>query len=212
MIETGTVVAVLAIVGCYLVGGIPVGILIARSRGVDLRKVGSGNIGATNLFRALGVRYGLLGFALDTLKGFAPAMVAGAVLQLSGWALGAAAFAIVVGHCYSPYLRFAGGKGVATSLGIALALYWPAGAFPLGLWILITAVTRYVSLGSVIALPSAVVLAAALGAPGPLVAAMGGAAVLCVTRHVENLERLLKGTESRFGSKKPAPTEEGGTP
>ena len=212
MIQTGTVVTVLAIVGCYLVGGVPVGILIARSRGVDLRKVGSGNIGATNLFRALGAKYGLLGFGLDTLKGFAPVMAAGAALHLEGWALGAAGLVTVVGHCYSPYLRFAGGKGVATSLGIALALYWPAGAFPFALWIAITAITRYVSLGSVIALTSAVVLASALGAPGPLVAAMGCATILCVARHVENLERLLKGTESRFGSRKPGPTEGGGTP
>jgi len=203
---------VLAVVGCYLIGGIPVGVLIARSRGVDLRKVGSGNIGATNLFRALGVRYGLLGFALDTLKGYLPVAVAGAALNLSGWALGATAIATVVGHCYSPYLRFSGGKGVATSLGIALALYWPAGAFPFALWITITAVTRYVSLGSVMALTAAPVLAALLGAPGPLVAAMGCATILCVTRHVENLERLLKGTENRFGSRKAAPMEEGGDP
>jgi len=212
VIETGTVVAVLAIVGCYLTGGIPVGILIARSRGVDLRKVGSGNIGATNLFRALGAKYGVLGFALDTLKGFVPVTLAGAVLHLAGWSLGAAALATVLGHCYSPYLRFTGGKGVATSLGIALALYWPAGAFPFALWITITAVTRYVSLGSVIALTAAPVLASLLGAPGPLVAAMGCATILCVTRHVENLERLLKGTESRFGGKKPVRTEGGGSP
>ena len=193
---------------CYLIGGIPVGVLVARSRGVDLRSVGSGNIGATNLFRALGAKYGLLGFGLDTLKGFLP-VFACATMGLTNWALGAAAVAAVVGHCYSPYLRFAGGKGVATSLGVALALYWPAGAFPFALWIAITAASRYVSLGSVIALPAAPVLAALLGCPGPLVAAMGVAAVLCVTRHVENLERLVKGTESRLGSRRKTATEEG---
>jgi glycerol-3-phosphate acyltransferase PlsY len=196
--------------GCYLLGGIPVGVLIARSQGVDLRKVGSGNIGATNLFRALGAKWGLIGFALDTLKGFIP-VLACAKLGLTGWALGAAGLAAVVGHCFTPYLRFAGGKGVATSLGVAFALYWPAGLVPLLVWIAVTAVWRYVSLGSVVALPTAPVIAALLGAPGPLVAAMGAAAVLCVTRHISNLERLVKGTESRLGSRKSTPTEEADT-
>jgi glycerol-3-phosphate acyltransferase PlsY len=209
--KTDAALAVAAILASYLIGGIPIGLLIAQSRGVDLRKIGSGNIGATNVFRALGAKLGLLSFALDVLKGFLPPLLAAKALGVTGWALGAAGLATVVGHCFSPYLRFAGGKGVATSLGIALALYWPAGAFPFALWIVITALTRYVSLGSVIALTSAPVLAAVMGAPGPLVAAMGCATVLSVTRHVGNLERLLKGTESRFGSKGAAPAREGGS-
>jgi glycerol-3-phosphate acyltransferase PlsY len=143
--KTHAALAVATVAGSYLIGGIPIGLLIARSRGVDLRKIGSGNIGATNVFRALGAKLGLLSFALDVLKGFLPPLLAARALGVTGWALGAAGMATVVGHCFSPYLRFAGGKGVATSLGIALALYWPAGAFPFALWIAITAVTRYVS-------------------------------------------------------------------
>lgn len=183
------------------------GVLIARAHGIDLRKVGSGNIGATNLFRALGAKWGLIGFALDTLKGLLPTLCC-AWLGLHGWALGAPAVALVVGHCYSPYLRFAGGKGVATSLGVALALFWPAGLIPFLLWIGVTAVSRYVSLGSVVALPTAPVIAALLGASGPEVAAMAVAAVLCVVRHAENLERLVQGTENRLGRRKAPPSEE----
>lgn len=193
-------VDVLVVGGCYLIGGIPVGVLLARSRGVDLRKVGSGNIGATNLFRALGLKYGLLGFALDTLKGLVPVALCRSALSVSDRTLAVAGFAAVFGHCFSPYLRFRGGRGVATSLGIALALYWPAGALPFLAWLAVTASTRYVSLGSVIALVLAPLVGAALGASDPFVVALAAASILSIMRHVENIDRLVRGTENRLGS------------
>jgi glycerol-3-phosphate acyltransferase PlsY len=198
------VVSALAAIAGYLVGGIPVGLLIARARGVDLRQVGSGNIGATNLFRAVGAKYGLLGFALDVLKGFVPALLASRPLHLTGWALGAVALAAVVGHCFSPYLRFSGGKGVAPSLGVVLALHWPAGVMGLAVWILVMLASRMVSLGSIIALIVAPVSAAAMGASGPEAWALAAGAILCIVLHHENIGRLLSGKEHRFGTRKEA--------
>ncbi|MGQ9732161.1 MAG: glycerol-3-phosphate 1-O-acyltransferase PlsY, partial [Candidatus Zipacnadales bacterium] len=188
-----------AIISCYLIGGVPVGVLLARSRRIDLRKVGSGNIGATNVFRALGIKMGVLSFLLDTLKGFLPVMVAGRLIGLTDWVWGACAVATVIGHCFSPYLGLTGGKGVATSLGIALALFWPSGVIPFALWIVLLALTRYVSFASIVGLTAAPIVGAILGASDAVMVAMGCATILAVVRHHENIARLLAGTENRLG-------------
>ena len=191
----------------YLVGGIPVGVLLARSQGVDLRQQGSGNIGATNVLRVLGVKFGLLAFACDVLKGALPVLAAGA-LGSADWTRCGCGVAAVIGHCYSPYLRLAGGKAVATGLGVLLAFNWVAGLIAFGLWALLTALTRYVSLASMLAYVAALALVALLGDGVPVVPTVGFLIVLSIYRHSDNIGRLLAGTESKIGTRKPRPTGE----
>jgi len=196
------------VVAAYLLGAVPFGWLIARARGVDILSRGSGNIGATNVARVLGARLGVVCFVLDALKGFLPVFVArmvhGAVpgTPLPVVLVGLAAIA---GHNWSVYLRFRGGKGVATSCGVFAAL------FPLGLlvalavWVAVVAATRYVSLASILAGVSLFVAAMILPrAPFgveqiPLTVFAGLAAVLGIIRHRANIARLIRGTEPRIG-------------
>ena len=204
----------------YLIGAIPFGLLIGRMRGVDVRKHGSGNIGATNVGRVLGARYGLAAFALDMLKGLVPVAVAGKWLhdQTSGMAgdtsqlwlwLGVGA-ACILGHMFPVYLRFKGGKGVATSLGVILGFYpyftWP-GLVAFGLWIALTGVTGYVSVGSMVAagaFPILFALFAGLGEWGamrylwPLYIFAVTIGILVIYRHRSNVRRLMQGTEPKI--------------
>lgn len=220
----------LLVLAAYLVGSIPFGLLIGRARGVDIRTAGSGNIGATNVGRVLGTRFGILCFVLDVLKGAVPVAVAGLVQGTFGrtggdvgatdlWWWFAVAAATVLGHLFPIYLRLRGGKGVATSLGALLAT-WPHLTLPvlaaLGVWIAVVRTTKYVSLASVaagLALPLLhLVLAAAVRGealatvvarpPFLLAAAL---AVLVVVRHRSNLSRLRAGTEPRLGTPVDAP-------
>ncbi len=212
---------VLPLVG-YGIGSIPFGVLIARSRGVDLRKVGSGNVGATNVGRVLGRPYGYVCFALDVAKGLLPVLAAGAVLRnLPGFPtlvhqfawLGAGCGA-VLGHVFSVWLRFRGGKGVATALGVVLGIYpffTLAGLIAFALWIAVTLLSRYVSLGSVVAAIAFVPLFLALNWGRvadlwPLLVFAVLIIALIVIRHRSNLRRLLQGTENKIGSKKAAST------
>jgi len=200
----------LALAAAYLLGAIPVGLLIGLSRGVDVRTVGSGNIGATNVLRALGIGFGLLVFAVDVLKGVAAVLLCRWV-GLEGWLLAMGAFFAVLGHSFSPYLAFKGGKGVATSLGTFLALEPVGAVIAFAVWFAIVLPTRYVSLGSVIAVAAAPVIFFALrpAAPEALVPVVA-LALLVIGRHNENIERLLRGEENRFGrsrSRTPQPGE-----
>ncbi len=187
----------------YLIGAIPVGLLAGFARGVDVRKVGSGNIGATNVMRAVGPLIGLAVFLVDVLKGAGAVMLCSA-LGLQGWLLGMGALFVVMGHCFSPYLAFKGGKGVATALGAFLALRPLPALGCLVLWILLVALTRYVSLGSIVAVAAAPVIfyAAAPGQDTELVVLVAALALLVVGRHNDNIERLLRGTENRIGGKR----------
>jgi glycerol-3-phosphate acyltransferase PlsY len=184
-----------AVVG-FLAGAVPFGVLVSRAfYGTDIRRAGSGNIGAANALRTLGKRGAAAVLALDALKGFAPALAFGAL----GGEVPAviAAFASVVGHCWSPFLGFKGGKGVATFLGATIALWWPAGlAFGL-VWIAAVIACGYASVGSMLAaLAMAPVLWFGLGR---LPCAYGlVAALIIVYRHRDNLGRLRSGTENRF--------------
>ncbi len=196
-----------AIAASYLIGGVPVGVLIGKSRGVDIRQHGSGNIGATNVLRVLGVKLGLLAFSLDVLKGAVPVLGSSA-LGLQGWALYGCGIAAVVGHCYSPYLRFAGGKAVATGLGVLLAFNWVAGLICFGIWVVLTAATRYVSLASMVAYAAAPLLAWLLGDGTPLIAALGFLAALSIYRHRDNIQRLRAGTEGKIGKRRARANDE----
>lgn len=187
----------------YLVGAVPFGLLIARARGVDLRAVGSGNIGASNAWRALGPALGTLVFVLDVLKGFAGPELARRVVGPGAFGVIALCGTLaVIGHTFPVFLGFKGGKGVATGLGVGLGLVWVPVLAAFALWGAVLGVTRYISVASLAALAFAVVFAVALRAPWPYVAVILATAVTVWIKHIPNLKRLRAGTEPQVGRKK----------
>jgi glycerol-3-phosphate acyltransferase PlsY len=196
-------VAVLLVAIAYLVGGIPVGFLLARAKGVNLLEVGSGNIGATNVVRALGLKWGLLAWLGDAAKGVAAVVLARVVGQPEA-VLAATGISVVVGHCLSPYLRLRGGKGVATSLGVLLATDWRVGLLAFVVWIAVMLVSKIVSVASLCAAMSLVPLGQAVhDTPAYLVMT---AVLTCIgfIRHHDNLERLFRGEEKPFARRPPS--------
>ncbi len=183
----------------YLVASIPTGLVLARLMGgTDIREKGSGNIGATNVYRVAGKLAGVLTLIGDTLKGLLPLLAIKLWLAPTSTQLGIASAIAIVGHCYPIYLKFKGGKGVATALGIFLVLSPQAVAGALIVFALTVAISRYISLGSVLAALSAPLLILMLNHPPPIFLATLFIATLVVWRHRGNLRRLLDGTESRF--------------
>lgn len=191
----------LALVLAFALGSIPFSHLVARLRGVDLRSVGSGNIGATNLARALGYGAGALGLLLDALKGAAAVLLARALPgDASTPAIQAlAAVLSVAGHIFTPWLGFRGGKGVATGAGAFAVLAPSATLCALLVFAVVVSIGRMVSLASVLAAAALPVSAHFLGAPGATTAGAAAVAALVVTRHRDNLVRLVRGTENRLG-------------
>lgn len=197
---------VIALVG-YLVGSVPFGFLIGKMRGIDIREHGSKNIGATNVLRVLGKKWGYSTFALDVLKGLAA--VGFARWYSSGDVIGGitAGVACILGHNFPVWLKFKGGKGIATSAGVLVALLWHAVLAITIVWIIVFYSTRYVSLASVSAAACLPVTVFALTMTGFI---QGWAlfifatviAVLAIWRHKSNIQRLLQGTESRFESRR----------
>ncbi len=203
-----------AIIGAYLLGSIPFGLLIAKAHGKDLRSIGSGNIGATNVSRALGRKWAYVCFALDVLKGMVPMLVimfiakpAGVVMLLLWLVVGCAA---ILGHIFPIYLKFKGGKGVATSFGIALGL-WPyytiCALFAIAIWTVVVLIWRYVSLASIVGsvIFPVVLITAIILKPDwelyslwPLLVAATAIPLMVIIRHRENIPRLLAGTESKI--------------
>jgi glycerol-3-phosphate acyltransferase PlsY len=187
----------------YLIGSIPFSFLVARAFGVsDVRRVGSGNVGATNVLRNAGKVAGLLAFLLDTGKGAAAAALAAKLVPGVDWLPPAAAVAAVVGHMFPVWLRFEGGKGVATGLGAFAPLAPRAALAALVVFLLVAALTRYVSLGSVAGALALATLAWLWHGPGPLAAAAAFTAALVVFRHRSNLRRIRRRTERRAGRPK----------
>ncbi len=203
-------------IACYLIGGIPFGYVVARARGVDIREQGSRNIGATNVSRVLGRRLGITVFFLDALKGLGPTLIAGWCLRRWADVDGAALYGPwllagacgIMGHIWPVYLKFRGGKGVATSLGVTLGIY-PQLTGPclmcFVVWIIVTGTTRYVSLGSLTAavvFPIATALNLApfvLAEQWPIMLYALALPALVIVRHRANITRLLQGTESKIG-------------
>ncbi len=186
------------VVVAYCIGSVPFALLLARRWGADLRHVGSGNLGAANVLRASGVTAGVLVAALDVAKGAASVLVA-ARASADSPTMAAAGMAAIVGHIYPVWLHFRGGKGVATAAGVfsvltPAALPWAAALFFVTVWI-----TKYISLGSVLATAALPAIAYGLGSPAPAVLAATGAAALILFRHRSNLVRLRTGTERRIG-------------
>ena len=209
---------VILIIGAYLLGSIPFGLIIARAHGKDLRSIGSGNIGATNLSRALDRKWAFLCFILDVAKGLVPMLVATGFISsppviielFLALAVGCAA---VLGHIFPIYIKFRGGKGVATSFGVALGL-WPyytvCSFFALGVWVVAVLMWRYVSLASIaasIAFLLALILVIVL-TPGwdfadlwPLLTVATVIPLIVIVRHRKNIKRLIAGTESKIFSR-----------
>jgi glycerol-3-phosphate acyltransferase PlsY len=199
----------------YLVGSVPTGYLVARVRGLDIREVGSGNIGATNVFRILGAPAGSLVLLIDAFKGWLACgvlarLVHGFVSPVGGTLVPeslclAAGIAAVLGHNYTCWLRFRGGKGIATSAGVLIALVPVALLLVLGAWLITFAAARIVSLASMVA---ALVLPLAVWATGgslTLILVTTGLSLLALYRHRANLRRILNGTEPRFGRRTTPP-------
>ena len=186
----------------YLVGSVPFAFLLSRRRGIDLRQVGSGNIGATNVLRTSGVRIAVLAMGLDAIKGALAVVVADRLTNGAGPPV-AAGLASVFGHIYPVWLRFRGGKGVATAAGVfavltPVALGIASAAFVVAVW-----VTRYISVGSVVGALTLAVVAVASDAPGAIEIGSAIAAVTILHRHRANLGRVAAGTERRVGQRLP---------
>jgi glycerol-3-phosphate acyltransferase PlsY len=189
-----------AILAGYLIGSIPFALIVARRWGSDLRQVGSGNLGAANVMRASGVTAALLVVALDIGKGAASVWLAARVGD--GAPLPAAAgLAAIIGHIYPIWLRFRGGKGVATACGV-FTMLTPAAVPPaLAMFAAVVWLTKYVSLGSVLASLALPPVAYALGSPAPAVIAAAAASAIIVFRHRSNVLRVWLGTERRVGAR-----------
>lgn len=184
----------------YLIGGFPTGLLMGKLfKGMDVRQHGSGNIGATNVLRVAGKLPGLLVLLIDTAKGWAPVAFFGALVptQTAPILLSVAA---VAGHIWNPFLQFKGGRGVATGLGVLLALDRKVGLAALGVWVIAFLTTRYVSVASISAALVAPFLIAFLGRPPSWVWGAIGIGLAIIARHRPNILRLLQGEEPRFGS------------
>jgi len=202
---TYTAVAVAA----YLLGSIPTGYLVAKARGIDIRSVGSGNIGATNAFRVLGKPAGTFVLLIDALKGYAAAswlvallapLLDVATVDLN-WLRITAGICAVLGHNYTCWLKFKGGKGIATTAGVYLALAPIAVSVALMAWLIVALITRYVSAASIaaaIALPTAVWLTQDSMLLGVVTTALGA---LAIFKHRNNIQRLMNGTENKIGRK-----------
>lgn len=198
--------ALAALLAAYLLGAVPFGLLIGKARGVDVRTVGSRNIGATNVFRCVGAKWGVLAFACDMLKGFGGVWCAALPLA---WGAGADTLllrvlcgtAAMLGHIFPLWLGFKGGKGVSTALGLLLGVAPAAAGVGLGVWVASFLLSRYVSLSSCLA---AVAVGALVWTPLYAAAPLWFAvlitvlAALAIVKHRANLARLAKGTENRF--------------
>jgi glycerol-3-phosphate acyltransferase PlsY len=183
--------------GAYVAGSIPFGLVVARAKGVDLRAVGSGNIGATNVARALGKGWAVAVLLADAAKGFAPVML-GKRLGLPPEHVAVAGLAAIVGHMFTIFLRGRGGKGVATSLGVALAVSPLAALCGFGLYVVSYLLLRLSSVGSLLGIWSFPVFATLLGGlPRPYLALATTVAVLVTLRHRQNIARLLRGEERK---------------
>ncbi|TVR49264.1 MAG: glycerol-3-phosphate 1-O-acyltransferase [Rhodobacteraceae bacterium] len=186
--------------GAYLLGSVPFGIVIARVMGLgDLRSLGSGNIGATNVMRTGNKVAGVLTFALDAAKGAIAVLLARAAFgEDAAQIAGVAAF---LGHLYPVFIGFRGGKGVATYIGTAMALAWPVGLALCAIWALVFKLSRISSLAALVASALGPALAWGLGA-GHLVALMIVLALMIFYKHADNIRRLIDGSESRFERKR----------
>jgi glycerol-3-phosphate acyltransferase PlsY len=185
--------------GAYLLGSVPFGLILSRAlAGVDVRRVGSGNIGATNVSRAAGKKVGILTLVLDAAKGALPVLVAQLLGLAPAWGA-AAGIAAFLGHLFPPWLGFKGGKGVATALGVSAAFAPLAALAGILVFSATLAATRFVSVGSLLGTAAcAAAIFAVRGAESPASWAGAAMAVVIVVRHLPNVRRLRRGEENRI--------------
>ncbi len=191
----------------YLIGALPFGYLAGKIiKGIDIRQYGSGNLGATNVARILGGKIGAVVLILDAAKGLLPVLFIPTLIELHGglkeWFAPAIGIAVICGHNWPVYLNFRGGKGVASTLGVVIALSWQAACSGLAVFVVLAGLTRYVSVGSILAgLTTAA--AAWYFHPDklPLNVTLSLLGLLIVLRHRSNIVRLMNGTEKKFGEK-----------
>lgn len=190
---------ILIILAAYLVGALPCGVILTRLSGAgDIRSSGSGNIGATNVYRVAGRKLGVLTLVCDALKGVLPVLLAAQWGHLPEPQVALVALAVFLGHCYPIYLGFKGGKGVATALGIFIVLSPLTVACLVAIFITLVAIWRYISLGSICAAAAAPLLIFWFERSTALVGATFFIAAIVIWRHRENISRLIGGTENRF--------------
>ncbi len=192
---------ILVFVLAYIIGSIPTGYIIVKVlKGIDIRTVGSGSTGATNVKRVLGTKWFFIVMLLDAIKGAIPVLIAVHYFNFFdyiGLSPVVAAIAVILGHSKSVFLKFTGGKSVATGVGTILALCWPVGLCIAAIWGAITYTTKYVSLGSIIAIALAPVLMNAFAQNYYYICFAALGAVFVIIRHRENITRLLNGTENK---------------
>lgn len=183
----------------FLVGSIPWGWIISHRKGINIRAVGSGNIGATNVSRALGMGWGLIVFVLDFAKGLLPVLTGRAMYpDHAGTAAWIGVFA-VMGHMFTPWLRFRGGKGVATAFGVFIGISPWAAISAFGIFLLVLAWSSYVALGSLLGAVSFMLVISWLSSPSPKVLTAAALTVLLIIlRHKDNILRLMNGSEPRI--------------
>ncbi|MDV3350082.1 glycerol-3-phosphate 1-O-acyltransferase [Leptolyngbyaceae cyanobacterium CCMR0082] len=201
-------IAVGLLVLAYLLGSLPTGYVVAKLlKGIDIREHGSGNTGATNVFRVVGKQAGITVLVIDLLKGLTAVLIArfvmaqfGDSLTLSTWIQTLAGLLAILGHSRSVWLNFTGGKSAATGLGVILALAWPVGLGTAAVFGLVFGLSRTVSLGSISAATAAPILMFLTGQPLPfiLLVLLGG--IYVIIRHRSNISRLLAGTEPKLGN------------
>ena len=191
--------AILITIFSYLLGSIPTGYIIGALAGIDIRKVGSGNVGATNVARTVGKTKGLLTLTADVAKGFIPVFVA-LRFGLSNTAVASVGVAAFLGHLYPVFLKFQGGKGVATALGVLLALAPMATLVLVAVFGVVVFFSRIASVSSIAAAVAAPITLWSFSYPPTIVAVSVFLAVMIIFRHRENIRRLLAGTEPRFGA------------
>lgn len=184
----------------YILGSIPFGLLIGRLKGVDIRKEGSGNIGATNVQRTLGWMPAAFSFLLDFAKGFVPVILA-VIFGLELWQAAAIGASVVTGHCWSVFLLFKGGKGISTTFAVVVALDWRIGLGCLALWLVILLLSRYVSLASIIAASVMPFGFLVVTFNLPLFGILVIVAAIAILKHSENMKRLAAGNENMIGRK-----------
>jgi len=209
---------ILTAVTSYLLGSIPTGYLLAAARGIDIRTVGSGNIGATNVFRFLGVPAGVFVLLVDALKGWVAVVV---VARLFGnwfadaagptareWLALVGGVSAILGHNFTCWLRFKGGKGIATSAGVLIALVPWALLIIFGVWVIVFALSRYVSLASICASAALPPAAWVTKESHTMICMLTAMSALAIYKHKANIQRLIAGTETRIAAKKAAPQPE----
>lgn len=191
------VIAIILVAAAYLVGSIPSGLLFSKALGVDIRSTGSGNIGATNVYRTLGRKVGILTLVADCLKGLIPVLIA-KQMGMPDVVIAATGLAAFLGHVYTIFLKFKGGKGVATALGVFLAASPLAVLLSLGIFIAVLLIWRYVSLGSIVSAAATPLFVALFERNGLLILMSIIIAAIVIVKHTTNIERIKAGTELKF--------------